>query len=59
MRSGRFPLHIVVIPGHGALNLDVRYTRGLTRITEEPDGGDAPDVTNQAFTVMLGYSFGL
>lgn len=50
---------IVVIPGHGGLNLDVRYTRGLTRITEDPDGGDAPDVTNQAFTVMLGYSFGL
>ena len=37
----------------GALNLDARYTRGLSRLYE--DG----EVRNTAFSVMLGYSFGM
>lgn len=40
----------------GALNLDARLTRGLSRLSE---GEDGPDVKNQSFTLMLGYSFGL
>lgn len=42
--------------GVGALNLDARYTGGLSKIGE---GQDALDVRNQAFTVMLGYSLGV
>jgi hypothetical protein len=41
--------------GVGALNLDARYTGGLSKIGE---GQDALDIRNQAFTVMLGYSLG-
>lgn len=43
----------IVLPrGVGALTLDARLTQGLSRLTEESE------ITNQAFTVMLGYSFG-
>ena len=42
--------------GVGALNLDARYTGGLSTIG---DGDDALDIRNQAFTVMLGYSLGV
>ena len=42
--------------GVGALNLDARYTGGLSTIGE---GDDALDIRNQAFTVMLGYSVGM
>ena len=44
-----------VLGGAGALNLDLRLTRGLSRL-QISEGG--PDVRNQAFSVMLGYSFG-
>ncbi len=40
----------------GAVNIDARLTRGLSRLSE---GQDGPDVKNQAFSVMLGYSLGL
>lgn len=46
-----------VIPGSlGAINLDARYTGGLSKVGE---GADALDVRNQAFTVMLGYAFSI
>jgi hypothetical protein len=37
----------------GAINIDARYTHGLSRLAE--DG----DIHNRALSVMLGYSFGL
>lgn len=40
----------------GAVSLDARYTRGLSKIGE---GGDALNIRNQAFTLMLGYAFGI
>lgn len=40
--------------GIGALNLDARYTGGLSKIG---DGDEALDIRNQAFSVMLGWSF--
>ena len=40
----------------GAINIDARLTRGLSRLAQ---GSDGPDIRNQAFSVMLGYSFGL
>lgn len=36
----------------GAVNLDARLTRGLSRLTEETE------ISNQAFTFMLGYWIG-
>lgn len=48
-------LDLGVLGGAGAVNLDARYTRGLTRISE---GSDGLDIKNQALSVMLGYSFG-
>lgn len=47
---------IPVLGGLGALSLDARYTHGLSRIG---DGPDAFDVRNRAFTLMLGWSFGM
>ena len=44
-----------VLSGRGAISLDLRLTRGLSRLSE---GMDGPDVRNQAFTAMLGYTFG-
>ena len=41
--------------GLGALNLDARVVRGLDRLRESESG---EDLHNQAFTLMLGYSFG-
>lgn len=37
----------------GAINIDARYTRGLSRIM------DNEEIRNTAFSMMLGYSFGL
>lgn len=48
-------LDMRVLRGMGAVNLDARYTHGLSRIGE---GGEALEVRNRAFTVMLGWSFG-
>lgn len=42
-----------VIPMFGALTLDGRYYKGLSRLRE---GGENSDVFNQNFTLMLGYS---
>ncbi len=49
--GGGLDLH--VLGGLGALNLDARLTRGLSRLARN---GDGPDVKNQSFTLMLGYS---
>lgn len=48
---------IAVLGGMGAINIDARLTRGLSRINEDADGN--AEVKNQAFSVMLGYSFGI
>jgi hypothetical protein len=40
----------------GIVNLDARLVRGLDRIS---GGGDAANVKNQSFSLMLGYSFGV
>lgn len=45
-----------LIPGTGALTLDARYARGLTRLADGPDG---PDIQNSALSVLLGYRFAL
>jgi hypothetical protein len=42
--------------GMGVVNLDARLVRGLDRLGE---GEDGPNVRNQAFSLMLGYSFGV
>jgi len=39
----------------GAVSLDARMTRGLSRINQGSEGG--AEVKNQVFSVMLGYSF--
>lgn len=44
------------LAGLGGVSLDARYTRGLSKIGE---GGDALNIRNQSFTVMLGYFFGM
>lgn len=45
----------IALPGRvGALNLEARYTGGLKRI-----GADGTDVKNRAFSLTLGYSFGM
>jgi hypothetical protein len=43
--------------GMGAVNLEARLVRGLARLID----ADAaqPDLRNQAFSLMLGYSFGI
>jgi hypothetical protein len=48
---------IAVFGGIGAINVDARMTRGLSRINETAQGG--AEVRNRAFSVMLGYSFGI
>jgi hypothetical protein len=45
-----------VIPGIGAITVDARYARGLTRLSEDADG---PEIQNRAVSVLLGYRFGL
>jgi hypothetical protein len=40
----------------GIVNLDARLVRGLDRLSE---GSEGRDVKNQAFSLMLGYSFGV
>jgi hypothetical protein len=40
--------------GLGLVNLDARLVRGLDRLNE----GAGPDIRNQSFSLMLGYSFG-
>lgn len=49
-------LDFVVLGGLGAINVDARYTRGLSRLSTFDSG---PDVKNESFTAMLGYSFNL
>ncbi len=44
---------VVVLGGSGAIRLDARYTRGLSRVS----GG--ADVRNRAFSLMLGYALGV
>ncbi len=48
-------LAMSVFGGMGALSLDARLTRGLSRLSE---GDTGPEVRNHAFSVLLGYSFG-
>lgn len=48
---------IALFGGIGALNVDARLTQGLSRINERGDG--VAEVRNRAFSVMLGYSFGI
>lgn len=45
-----------VIRGIGAVTLDARYARGLTRLSE---GGEGPEIQNRALSLLLGYRFGL
>lgn len=49
--GGGLDLHI--LGDIGALNLDARVTRGLSRLAQSSGG---PDVKNQSVTLMLGYS---
>lgn len=51
-------MNVIVIPGRGALNLDLRYTGGLSDVVERESGEDL-EIKNRAFTAMLGYSFSL
>lgn len=46
----------VGVLGIGAVTLDARFTRGLSKIG---GGEDALNIRNQSFSLMLGYSFGL
>ncbi|MDH3222254.1 MAG: outer membrane beta-barrel protein, partial [Gemmatimonadota bacterium] len=48
-------LDVGVLGGMGAITLDFRLTRGLSRISE---GQTGPEVRNQAFSAVLGYTFG-
>jgi hypothetical protein len=43
------------VGGLGVVNLDARLVRGLDRLNE---GKSGPDLRNQSFSLMLGYSFG-
>ena len=47
-------LDVFVLGGSGAINVDARLTRGLSRLSEEAGG----EVKNQSFTLLLGYAFG-
>lgn len=49
-------LDVAVIPGRGALTLDLRATRGLDEVIRTESGSDL-EIRNRAFTAMLGYSF--
>jgi hypothetical protein len=44
------------IRGLGAITLDARYARGLSRLSESSDG---PEIQNRALSLLLGYRFGL
>jgi hypothetical protein len=44
-----------VFGGAGAVFIDTRFTRGLSRLSE---GVDGTRVKNQSFSALLGYSFG-
>ena len=44
---------VAVFGGSGAIRLDARYTRGLSRVS------GTGDVKNRAFSLMLGYSMGI
>ena len=48
-------LDMAVLGGAGALTLDARLTRGLSRLSA---GQDGVEVKNQAFSAVLGYTFG-
>ncbi|HET9984202.1 MAG TPA: outer membrane beta-barrel protein [Longimicrobiales bacterium] len=43
----------LAVGGIGAVNLDLRVVRGLSRLTENATG---PDVKSQSVSLMLGYS---
>jgi hypothetical protein len=45
--------------GIGALNLDARLVQGLARLSESEGTTSEPDVKNQVFSLILGYSFGM
>lgn len=51
-------LDIAVVPGRGALTLDLRSTLGLDQVIQTQSGTDL-EIRNRTFTAMLGYSFGL
>lgn len=51
-------LDFIVLPGRGALSLDLRTTFGLSDVIERESGEDL-EIRNRTFTAMLGYSFGL
>jgi hypothetical protein len=40
--------------GHSSIIIDIRYSLGLSKISEYEDD---PDMKNSAFTLMLGYAF--
>jgi hypothetical protein len=46
-------LDLVVLRGLGAISLEGRYIRGLSRLSENGE------VKNQGYALTLGYSFGL
>lgn len=46
---------IPVFQGIGAVTVDARYARGLTRLAE---GDEGPAIKNRALSVLLGYRFG-
>lgn len=50
-------LDVVVVPGRGALTLDLRTTHGLSDVIERESGEDL-EIRNRTFSAMLGYSFG-
>lgn len=47
-------LELIVLQGVGAITLDARINRGLTRLTKEDTGSD---LKNQSMSLMLGYTF--
>jgi hypothetical protein len=44
-----------VIQGLGAITLDARYARGLSRLSDDANG---PEIQNRALSLLLGYRFG-
>lgn len=44
-----------LVRGLGALTLDARYARGLSRLSEQADG---PEIQNRSFSLLLGYRLG-
>lgn len=51
-------LDFTVVPGRGALSLDLRTTLGLSDVIERESGEDL-EIRNRTFSAMLGYSFGI